>query len=76
MAEVTTVKLSSKGQITIPKSLREKIGLHKGDRVVLVRKDGDIILRKLSLEDIRQEALKNYESDDVLTHEEIFEGLL
>lgn len=27
MAEVTTARLSSKGQITIPKELREKIGL-------------------------------------------------
>ncbi len=76
MTEVTTARLSSKGQITIPKKLREKIGLHKGDRVVLIRKDGDIILRKLSLEDIRREALKNYESGEVLTQEEIFEGLL
>lgn len=76
MAEVTTARLSSKGQITIPKKLREKIGLQKGDRVVLIRKDGDIIMRKLSLEDIRREALKNYDSGEVLTHEEIFESLL
>lgn len=29
-----TSKLSSKGQVTIPKEVREKVGLHPGDVVV------------------------------------------
>ena len=30
----TWARLSSKGQITVPKSVRQALGLHEGDRVV------------------------------------------
>jgi AbrB family looped-hinge helix DNA binding protein len=36
----STAKLTSKGQITIPKSVRDTLGLREGDRV-LFRVDGD-----------------------------------
>ena len=71
----TTTTLTSKGQITIPKELREKLDLKQGDKLVLVEEDGNIILRKVSLEEIRQQALENYESGKALTHEEVFEDL-
>jgi len=71
----TTTTLTSKGQITIPKELREKLDLRKGDKLVLVEENGNIILRKVSLEEVRQQALKRYESGDTLTHEEVFEDL-
>lgn len=70
----TTTTLTSKGQITIPKELREKLDLQKGDKLVLVEENGNIILRKVSLEEVRQRALDNYESGDTLTHEEVFEN--
>lgn len=70
----TTTTLTSKGQVTIPKELREKLGLQQGDKLVLVEEDGNIILRKVSLEEVRQKALENYESGDTLTHEEVFEN--
>jgi len=68
----TTATLTSKGQITIPKEIREKLDLKKGDKLVLVEKDGNVILRKVSLEEIRQKALENYESGNTLSHEEVF----
>ncbi|MFP3952980.1 MAG: AbrB/MazE/SpoVT family DNA-binding domain-containing protein [Candidatus Acetothermia bacterium] len=71
----TTTTLTSKGQITIPKELREKLDLKQGDKLVLVEEDGNIILRKVSLEEVRRQALKNYESGKALTHEEVFEDL-
>lgn len=71
----TTATLTSKGQITIPKEIREKLELKKGDKLVLVEKDGNVILRKVSLEEIRQKALENYESGDTLSHKEVFEDL-
>ena len=70
-----TATLTSKGQITIPKENREKLGLKKGDKLVLIEKDGNVILRKVSLEEIRQKALENYESGNTLSHEEVFENL-
>ncbi len=71
----TTATLTSKGQITIPKEIREKLGLQKGDKLVLLEKDGNVILRKVSLEEIRQKALENYKSGKTLSHEEAFENL-
>lgn len=72
---INTATLTSKGQITIPKEIREKLGLKKGDKLVLVEKDGNVILRKVSLEEIRQKALENYESGDTLSHEDVFDNL-
>jgi antitoxin PrlF len=43
MAEVT---LTSKWQMVIPKSVREHLGLHPGDKVdFLVRNDGEVVVR-------------------------------
>ena len=41
-------KLTVKGQVTIPKEIRDYLGLKPGDRVVFVRKDGDVLLQELS----------------------------
>ena len=36
-----SAKITSKGQITIPKAVRESLGVHAGDRIhFLVREDG------------------------------------
>ena len=39
------VKISSKYQITIPKSLREALSLRAGDRLYIIREGDKIILR-------------------------------
>lgn len=44
--EIKTVKVSEKGQIAIPQSIREQIGIVKGDELILVRVDGKILLEK------------------------------
>ena len=41
-------KLSSKGQITLPKEIREKLNLKEGDKVVFIEKEGKIIMAKSS----------------------------
>ena len=50
------VKMSSKGQIVIPKTVRKRVQLEAGDRLLLAVSDGDqILLKKLrdtSLEEI------------------------
>jgi AbrB family looped-hinge helix DNA binding protein len=38
--------VTSKGQLTIPKSVREALGIDKGDRVVFRVEDGCVLLAK------------------------------
>jgi antitoxin PrlF len=42
-----TAKLTSKGQITLPKKIREKLGVHPGETVGFEEKDDLLIIRKL-----------------------------
>ena len=49
------IKVSSKGQIVIPKEVRKKLGVKGGEKLLVLTRDGDILLRKtkeLSLEEI------------------------
>jgi AbrB family looped-hinge helix DNA binding protein len=42
-------RITSKGQVTIPKSIRERLHLHPGDKVdLLVSENGDAILRPIT----------------------------
>lgn len=48
-------KITSKGQITLPKEIRDALGLRAGDRVTFVlRDDGTVVMspRKASLEQL------------------------
>ncbi|MGQ9602124.1 MAG: AbrB/MazE/SpoVT family DNA-binding domain-containing protein [Candidatus Bipolaricaulia bacterium] len=75
MALVETTKISSKGQVVIPKRLREELGLQVGDSLVIALQDDRLILRKLSLDDILEESERNYEQGKLLSHEETFRDL-
>jgi len=37
-------KITAKGQTTIPKEVRDALGLRPGDRVLFVRKGDDVVL--------------------------------
>jgi len=37
--------LTSKGQITIPKEIRVRLGLHEGEKVDFISEGGEIIIR-------------------------------
>lgn len=45
---MTTAKLSSKGQLVIPKEIREKLGIHTGTVIKVVCEDDKIILEPLA----------------------------
>jgi len=49
MSEVTITKLSSKGQIVIPKTLRDFLGLKSGEVFAMFGERDTIILKKLEL---------------------------
>ena len=61
--ELKTIKLSEKGQISIPKEIREGMHLKKGDKLVLmangeqlIMQKADAVLKKLGIE---EESLNN-----------------
>ena len=49
---MTVVKLSRKGQITISKSLRDKLGLEVGNRLNVQCENNFIIIKKIGKESI------------------------
>jgi len=64
------IKVSSKGQIVIPREIRKKLGVKCGEKLLVLTRDGDILLRKakeLSLDDIaeRIDKVANEECIDV-----------
>jgi antitoxin PrlF len=51
------IKVSSKGQIVIPREVRKKLGVKGGEKLLVLTCNGDILLRKtkeLSLDDIAE----------------------
>jgi AbrB family looped-hinge helix DNA binding protein len=49
------IKVSAKGQIVIPREVRKKLGVKAGEKLLVITRDGDILLRKtkeLSLDDV------------------------
>ncbi len=38
--------VSKKGQVTIPKKWREKLGITPGDEIKFVEKNGDLVVKK------------------------------
>ncbi len=47
MADFSTTKMSSKGQVVIPDAIRKRLGLEPGDEFVVVAGQGAIILKAI-----------------------------
>jgi len=43
--------ISEKGQITVPKPLRDRLGIRAGDRLEFAEGDGGLVLRKVTGQD-------------------------
>ncbi len=56
MAEVVTI--SSKGQIVIPKEIRETMGIVKGEKFVIISDKDAILLKKLKDSDLKKKRYK------------------
>ncbi len=66
--ERLTSRLSSKGQTTIPKQVRESLQLFEGDAVSFEVKDGEAVLRKVPKVDLEwaasvEKTLSEWEDD-------------
>ncbi|MEM3712668.1 MAG: AbrB/MazE/SpoVT family DNA-binding domain-containing protein [Thermoproteota archaeon] len=51
MAEVEVVRVSSKGQVVIPKGVRSRLGLKKGDKLLAYLKGDMLLIRKIGKEE-------------------------
>lgn len=62
------IKVSSKGQIVIPREIREKLGVTGGEKLLVLTRDGDILLRKTkesSIEELGRRIDKTIKEDSV-----------
>lgn len=41
-----TYKVGRKGQVVLPKRVRERLGIHAGDEVTVEERDGEILIRR------------------------------
>ena len=46
MEIIAKITVSEKGQITIPKEVRDRLGILKGDKIIVYLKDNEIIMKK------------------------------
>ena len=53
MESVTTTRMSSKGQVVIPESLRQQLGLESGTRFIVMGEDDVIILKTIQTPSMR-----------------------
>ena len=62
------IKVSSKGQIVIPREIRKKLGVKGGEKLLVLTRDGDIVLRKakeISIEDIARRIGKDSQDEGI-----------
>ena len=55
---ITSVRVQAKGQVTIPKEIRDKLKVKPGDQVVFVETDAGVMLKPAAVmtdEDLREE---------------------
>jgi len=71
---VTTVRLTSKGQVTIPKDLRDRLGLQPGTDVEFDHRDGALIVRRADGKSRGQALvshLRSFQGHTTMTTEEL-----
>lgn len=55
---MAAARLSTKGQLVIPKVIRDRLGLHPGDRVDFVVQDnGDVVIRPVVVDVLELEGM-------------------
>lgn len=64
MAEPEITTVSQKGQVVIPQALREKLGLRPKTKLLVYGVEDAIILKKLTLPDVKKELEDLYSKID------------
>ena len=55
MAQIDITKMSSKGQVVIPMRIRQELKLEEGERLVVERLNKLVVLKKLSVGELKKE---------------------
>ncbi|MBI2061704.1 MAG: AbrB/MazE/SpoVT family DNA-binding domain-containing protein [Nitrospirae bacterium] len=75
MRAVDVTRLSSKGQVVVPKRLRKALNLKPGDNLVIAAENDRMILRKLTFDDVLKDSREDYRRGRTSSHEETFARL-
>jgi AbrB family looped-hinge helix DNA binding protein len=54
LSEIGTSAVSAKGQVTIPKEIRDVLGLKPGDKVVFIEKENEVSIRRSNVKRLSQ----------------------
>ena len=68
-----TLVVSSRGQITLPASLRKRLGIKSGDVVILEDRGDEIVLKTgvvLEIQHYTDEQITQWHSEDILSDQE------
>lgn len=70
-------RISSKGQVTISKTIREILLLSEGDRVAFIEEDGKVVITKASLVALRdlQEVMSKEAQQKGITEQDLMDEL-
>jgi len=74
--QLVRAKVTSKGQVTLPKTLRDTLGIHEGDHVEFaVEAPNNASIRKLAVSGSSAGALRHLAKSKPLTVEEMNEAI-
>lgn len=70
-------RVTSKGQITIPKAIRKRLNLVEGDKVAFIEKEGNIVITKSSVIALREffDSISKEAQAKGITEEELLSDL-
>lgn len=70
-------RVTSKGQVTIPKAFRELLKLNEGDRVAFLEEDGKVVIAKAGLIALRevQQVISQSADAQGITEEDLLKDL-
>jgi antitoxin PrlF len=70
-------RISSKGQVTIPKNIRQLLNLNEGDRVAFIEENGKVVITKASLIALHelQEAISQEARQKGITEQDLLDDL-
>ncbi len=71
MQETKVRIVGQRGQVTIPKSIREKEHIHSGDKVVVSDRNGEIVIKKADMSEELKEGYQNLAEQSIEMSEEM-----